>query len=134
VWVHFGEFFDRNIPPARQLFSYREGQMKPASEFFERALGAAGVTAENAVMVGDSYATDLQPAMALGMKTVWVLQRPDREVSSFVRILNGAAAAPSRAAVSIGCVDVELVASLWDELPDRMHRNAASSASTRTDV
>jgi FMN phosphatase YigB (HAD superfamily) len=34
---HFGTFFAEHIPPSLQLFSYRQGRMKPAPELFERA-------------------------------------------------------------------------------------------------
>jgi FMN phosphatase YigB (HAD superfamily) len=76
---HLGDLFASCIPPKLQLFSFREGHAKPAPVLFERALARAGVAAEDAVMVGDSYREDIEPAAALGMETVWVRTRPDKE-------------------------------------------------------
>ena len=75
---HLGELFEA-VEPGLRLFSFREGCAKPSPVMFERALARAGVAAEDAVMIGDSYAEDIEPAAALGMETVWVLSRPDRE-------------------------------------------------------
>ena len=52
---HFGSFFDRYIPADLQLLSFEFGQAKPSPDIFAAALRRAGVPAENAVMVGDSY-------------------------------------------------------------------------------
>lgn len=98
---HFGTFFDEHIPRPLQLYSFREGHTKPSPQLFLRALRAAGVGASDAVMVGDSYAEDIEPAAALGMSTVLVLHRPAREAADLVRVLNGEAPAPSRTIESI---------------------------------
>ena len=87
---HFGDFFAEHVAPELQLFSYRLGQMKPAVALFAQLVDTAGVAADDAAMVGDSYATDLAPAIAHGMKTVWVLHRPEREVASISGVMNGA--------------------------------------------
>ena len=50
------------------------GHEKPSREFFEWALGQASTTAEHAVHVGNRLDTDVRPAKALGMGTVWVLR------------------------------------------------------------
>jgi len=50
------------------------GHEKPSREFFEWALEQAGTTAEHAVHVGNRLDTDIRPAKALGMGTVWVLR------------------------------------------------------------
>jgi putative hydrolase of the HAD superfamily len=51
------------------------GRIKPHPSIFERALEALGVGAGEAVMVGDSYADDIQGARALGIRAILV----DRE-------------------------------------------------------
>jgi HAD superfamily hydrolase (TIGR01509 family) len=79
VWRHFGTFFDAHVPEELQLFSFRLGVAKPDPEIFERALGAAGVAARDAVMVGDSYDDDIDPAASLGIGTVWVLDSPRKD-------------------------------------------------------
>jgi HAD superfamily hydrolase (TIGR01509 family) len=111
---HFGTFFAEHIPPPLQLFSFRQGRMKPAPDLFERALRAAGLPAADAVMVGDGYVVDIEPAIALGMKTIWILERPDREAANLARVLNAAAPRPSLAATSVAELDPQLVSSLWD--------------------
>ncbi|HEU5439359.1 MAG TPA: HAD family hydrolase [Ktedonobacterales bacterium] len=45
---------------------------KPRPEIFQFALHQAGVSAEEAVMVGNDYIFDIEPAKRLGMCTVWV--------------------------------------------------------------
>jgi HAD superfamily hydrolase (TIGR01549 family) len=52
------------------------GFMKPHRTIFEEALTRAGVRADEAVMVGDSYAHDVEGAVAVGMRGV-LLQRSD---------------------------------------------------------
>jgi FMN phosphatase YigB (HAD superfamily) len=41
------------------------------------------------VVIGDTYANDILPALTIGMKTVWVLHRPDKEKANITRVLNG---------------------------------------------
>jgi putative hydrolase of the HAD superfamily len=56
------------------VFSSEVGWRKPHPAIFERALGALEVAAENALFVGDTLATDIAGAAALGMRTcqaVW---------------------------------------------------------------
>jgi HAD superfamily hydrolase (TIGR01509 family) len=64
------------------VFSSEVGRRKPAPEIFERALDALGVAAGDALMVGDTLATDIAGAAALGARTcqaVWF--RADDEAS-----------------------------------------------------
>jgi HAD superfamily hydrolase (TIGR01509 family) len=56
------------------VFSSEVGRRKPDPVIFERALEALGVQAERALFVGDTLATDVAGAAALGMHTcqaVW---------------------------------------------------------------
>lgn len=56
------------------VFSSEVGLRKPAPEIFERALAALGVAPPDALMVGDTIATDIAGASALGLRTcqaVW---------------------------------------------------------------
>lgn len=48
------------------------GYAKPDKEIFEKALDLAKCTAVESVMVGDRLDNDINPAKAIGMKTVWV--------------------------------------------------------------
>jgi len=48
------------------------GHEKPSREFFDWALEQAGTTAKHAVHIGNRLDTDVRPAHALGMGTIWV--------------------------------------------------------------
>ena len=50
------------------------GHEKPSPEFFRWALDQAGVPPERAVHIGNRLDTDVRPAKALGLGTVWVLR------------------------------------------------------------
>lgn len=51
------------------VLSFEAGSVKPAAPIFEKALAAAGVAAENALMVGDSPHDDAGAAM-IGIRTL----------------------------------------------------------------
>lgn len=107
VRVSYGAFFDDEVSPELQYFSFREGVAKPSQMPFRTILERAGVTADAALMIGDSYAEDIEPAAALGLQTLWVLHRPQREADALVRVLNGDAPRATRTIRSIGALDVE---------------------------
>lgn len=52
--------------------SERVGVTKPGAAIFRAALDRAGVPIEDAVMLGDAWATDIEGAIALGLRAVWV--------------------------------------------------------------
>jgi FMN phosphatase YigB (HAD superfamily) len=104
IWPPFYEHFRRAFPEeaARpQFLSFQLGLSKPDVAFFEHALAALDVPAREVVMIGDTYTNDIAPAIALGMRTVWVLHRPDKERASLVRVLNGEAPRPDVTLASI---------------------------------
>jgi HAD superfamily hydrolase (TIGR01549 family) len=45
---------------------------KPQPEIFQFALKQAGITPDEAVMVGNDYFNDVEPAKWLGMRTIWI--------------------------------------------------------------
>ena len=53
------------------LISEAEGVRKPDPEIFRRALHSLGVSAEEAVMVGDNPEADIAGAKSFGMKAIW---------------------------------------------------------------
>lgn len=53
------------------LISEAEGVRKPDPEIFRRAVNTLGVSAGEAVMVGDNPKADIQGAKSFGMKAVW---------------------------------------------------------------
>jgi HAD superfamily hydrolase (TIGR01662 family) len=52
---------------------------KPSPEIFQKALDKIGVTAENAVFVGDTADADIMGAKAAGMKTIFIERRLQKE-------------------------------------------------------
>lgn len=53
------------------VVSEEVGVSKPAPRIFEVALDRAGVSAGEAVMVGDSWANDVEGARAAGIRAIW---------------------------------------------------------------
>jgi putative hydrolase of the HAD superfamily len=53
---------------------------KPSPEIFEKALKKLGITAENAVFVGDTLDADIEGAKNAGMKAIFIERRPQKEV------------------------------------------------------
>ncbi len=106
IWPPFFEGFARYFPTEAHMspcyLSYRIGLTKPDPLFFRTALTELGVSPQDAIMIGDTYQDDIAPAIALGMKTVWVLARPEKERKDIVRVLNNTASAPSLTIASIG--------------------------------
>lgn len=81
--------------------SAEENVAKPDPRLFHLALERANCSPNNAYMVGDRLDNDIIPAMALGMKTIWVKQgwggmgsidmlekEPDIIISDFIDIIN----------------------------------------------
>ncbi len=54
------------------IFSYDAGVLKPGREIFELALKNLSSRPEEAIMVGDTYSSDIEPALSLGMKAVLI--------------------------------------------------------------
>ena len=53
------------------VVSEEVGASKPAPRIFATALDRAGVTAEQAVMIGDSWTNDVEGARAAGIRAIW---------------------------------------------------------------
>lgn len=81
-----GERFRRDLREAgldigwdTHAVSVEVGYLKPHPAIFEWALARAGVTAAEAVMVGNSLAEDIAGAQRAGMLAAWRRSRPDAE-------------------------------------------------------
>jgi HAD superfamily hydrolase (TIGR01509 family) len=97
IWPPFYEHFRKSFVTEvnePQFLSFQMGLSKPDEEFFFAALRRLNVDPKEVVMIGDTYKNDIQPAIALGMKTVWVLHRPEKERASLVEVLNGSSPRP----------------------------------------
>ncbi|TCP53341.1 putative hydrolase of the HAD superfamily [Tumebacillus sp. BK434] len=77
------------------VFSQSIGYSKPDPLYFEHALELAGCKAEEALMIGDSYTHDIEPADFLGMRRVWIFEDapilglPDRHSAAELRAVPG---------------------------------------------
>jgi putative hydrolase of the HAD superfamily len=61
-----------HLPVDVAVGSTQHGRIKPHPSIFERALAALDATPAEAVMVGDSYADDIEGARALGIRAILV--------------------------------------------------------------
>jgi HAD superfamily hydrolase (TIGR01509 family) len=106
TWHPVYQGFCRVCPQHDALFnplvlSYRVGVKKPQPELFRHAANLLGENASSCWMVGDSLELDVEPAHRAGMKTVWVLTRPDREKPFLVKLLRGGLPFPDGVAVDL---------------------------------
>jgi FMN phosphatase YigB (HAD superfamily) len=131
ILTHFGRLFDRCIPPENRIYSFREGAAKPAAQLFRRALAAARAEPGDAIMIGDSYREDIEPAARLGLRTVWLLHRPAKEADGIARILNGAAPHPSWTLLSIADLTPDLLADLPRAAPREKPLEMLAAVTTR---
>ncbi|MBF0212854.1 MAG: HAD family hydrolase [Magnetococcales bacterium] len=106
---HFPEVFER----APLFASCRLGISKPDEGLYRHALAACGVQADQAVMIGDTYAMDLAPALRLGMKGVWLLHRPEKEKEDLVALLNQRSPRPDLTLATIADLTVESLRRLF---------------------
>jgi putative hydrolase of the HAD superfamily len=75
-------------------FSYSLRIGKPNKKIFKNAMDMMKITADQAIMVGDSLESDIKPAADLGMKTIWLNSNnkmkkdggPDFEISNISQI------------------------------------------------
>ena len=101
-YEHFRQEFAEEAGSQPQFLSFKTGLMKPDPAFFQLALRALEARAEDAVMVGDTYKNDIRPAIELGMRTVWILHRPEKEKADLIAVMNGDAPRPDLTLESIG--------------------------------
>jgi HAD superfamily hydrolase (TIGR01549 family) len=118
IWPPFYERFRREFvgeSDQRQFLSFQTGLMKPDPAFFHRAIKELDSPAGEMVMIGDTYKNDILPAIQLGMKTIWVLHRPDKERSALVEVVNGVAPRPSVTLGSIGELNLSVLRGLFSK-------------------
>jgi HAD superfamily hydrolase (TIGR01509 family) len=93
IWPPFFQGFARLLPEYAQetpaFLSYKLGLSKPDQRLYLEALGAMHAQPEDTVMIGDTYKNDIAPAIALGMQTIWVLQRPQKEKPDILDVISG---------------------------------------------
>lgn len=66
------------------LISEEVGINKPQPGIFEIALEHNGVTAEEALMIGDSYSSDIAGAKAAGIDQLWIHEGETEETATYI--------------------------------------------------
>jgi putative hydrolase of the HAD superfamily len=61
------------------IVSASVNKRKPSPEIFEKALAKLGVSSEKAVFVGDTVDADVEGAKSVGMKSIYIERRPQKE-------------------------------------------------------
>lgn len=94
IWEPYYRGFKAACPELAAMvdfegLSFREGVRKPSSALFEKALCELSVNPADTWMVGDTYENDLLPAIKIGMRTIWVLSRPEKEYRAMEGVLKG---------------------------------------------
>ncbi len=115
IWNPYYAGVERALPRVIEcadviILSCRTGFRKPNPANFLRMLEQLDLQPEETVMIGDTYTHDILPALEIGMKAVWVLARPEREVEDIIKILNGQSPAPT---ATVACISEVLSLDLW---------------------
>lgn len=116
IWRPYYLAFKRACPEILTLvdqeaifLSYQQGVRKPNPLLYERAIQHLGISPCQAIMIGDSYEDDIQPALSLSMKAIWILRKPSKEVDSIVQILNQEAPRPDATVKSIAEINPSII-------------------------
>ncbi|MCG6552795.1 MAG: HAD family hydrolase [Candidatus Magnetominusculus sp. LBB02] len=115
IWVPYYNSVKKACPEIiaaidSATLSFKEGLKKPDTLLYKRALQSLDLAPDEAVMVGDSYISDIEPAMKLGMTTVWVLSRPERELDSIINVIYGKSQRPD---YIIGSISNLIELNIW---------------------
>ncbi|MCP5459631.1 MAG: HAD-IA family hydrolase [Gammaproteobacteria bacterium] len=123
IWTPFYQGFLRHFPKEDRrpsFLSYRLGVSKPDLGIYRFALRTLGIVPQNAVMIGDTYQNDIAPAIELGIKTIWLLHRPEKESADLQAISEGNAPAPDLTLQSIEELRLEHITALIARSPGRI--------------
>ena len=92
IWSPFYQGFLNLLPEhatrCPNFLSFRMGVSKPDLVMYRNVIESLGANPSQTIMVGDTYKNDIAPAMDLGLKTVWLLHRPQKEKADIVDVLN----------------------------------------------
>jgi HAD superfamily hydrolase (TIGR01509 family) len=113
----FPELFSTWVATEHQVYSYELGEMKPSPRMLETLLARCDVAPGRVVMVGDSFANDIAPAHASGVRSVWLLHRPAKEAADIARARDDPALAPALTVASIAEVSPDIIINLLEDRP-----------------
>lgn len=69
---------------AHTIISEEVGINKPQPEIFRIALEKNGVSADETVMIGDSYSSDIAGAKAAGIDQIWIHESDSEETATYI--------------------------------------------------
>ena len=69
---------------AHTIISEEIGVNKPQPEIFQIALERNNVSADEAIMIGDSYSSDIEGAKAAGIDQVWIHEGETQETATYI--------------------------------------------------
>ena len=106
IWRPYYEGVKRALPDIERLapvraLSFLTGRKKPDTYNFRLVCRELGEDPGRILMVGDTYSHDIEPAIALGMKTCWLLRRPEKEGRDVIDVINRVKPAPD---ITIGAL------------------------------
>ena len=73
-----------NLEFTHTLISEEVGINKPQPQIFHIALQRNGITADQAIMIGDSYSSDIAGAKAAGIDQVWIHQGDAEDTATYI--------------------------------------------------
>lgn len=125
IWKPYFLSFVENCPKIYSnidafFLSYEVGAKKPACSMFKAALEFFSANPENCIMIGDSYMDDLYPALSLGMRTIWILSRPENELDSILQILTDEKPKPDLILRSLQEATLERINTLISNYKERL--------------
>ena len=84
--VQYYKFEHSGLTPylTHTLISEEVGINKPQPGIFEIALQRNGITAQEAVMIGDSYSSDIAGAKAAGIDQIWIHEGETDETATYI--------------------------------------------------
>ncbi|MBP5274002.1 MAG: HAD family hydrolase [Abditibacteriota bacterium] len=99
IWRPYYEGVKRAVKDIESLaeakaLSFCTGHKKPDPYNFRLITELLSLEPQEILMVGDTYSHDIEPAIALGMKTAWLLRRPEKEADDVIDVINGKKPAP----------------------------------------
>lgn len=122
IWAPFYAGFTRLFPVESKtrpsFLSFQLQCAKPDLSIYQTALAQVGLSPAQTLMIGDTYQMDIAPPRQLGIKTVWVLHRPQQELSDTIQTLNGVSPPPDWTVAHIGQLQVDHLYTLLQESAD----------------
>lgn len=107
IWAPYYRSFLRACPEIAGIsgcavLSFQQGKKKPSFALLNKGLSVLGADPLRSIMIGDTYLEDILPAIELGLKTVWVLCRPERERRAAGQVQKGNWPSPDLTVSRIG--------------------------------